>query len=59
MVGTEVPLVPLVKANLKGPVYKKWLISKAELGNGQDINNAEAVEKLIDHYNREKGSKLI
>jgi len=51
--------VPIVKANLPGMDYTKWLIAKAELGNGREINNTETLKRLVAHYNREKGRKLI
>jgi len=51
--------VPLVKANLTGMDYTKWLIVKAQLGEGREINNKETLKRLIAHYNREKGRKLI
>lgn len=57
--GTNVPSVPTIKANLTGSVYTKWLIAKASIGNGREISNAKALERLVTHYNREKGMKLI
>jgi len=39
--------------------YTKWLIVKAQLGEGREINNKEALKRLVAHYNREKGRKLI
>ncbi len=57
--GTDVPLVPTVKANLTGAAYTKWLIAKASIGNGREINNGLALERLVAHYNRERGMKVI
>ena len=57
--GTNVPSVPLVKADLKKTAYTTWLKAKADLGEGRDISNAEALEKLVDHFNRERGRRLI
>lgn len=57
--GTYGTLVPLVKADMKKVAYVSWLKAKADLGEGRDISNAKALEKLVDHFNRERGRRLI
>lgn len=57
--GTIVPSVPLVKADLNKAAYVAWLKVKADLGEGRDISNADALKKLIEHFNREKGKRII
>jgi hypothetical protein len=59
LVGTKVPSVPLVKADLTGIDYTNWLVAKAQLGDGREINNKDAIKRLVAYYNREKGRKLI
>jgi Holliday junction resolvase-like predicted endonuclease len=44
-----------VKAFLDGELWAEWKIFKKSVGG----TNATALVKLIDHYNREKGRKLI
>lgn len=51
--------MPTVRAGIDGPNYKKWLAVKADLSDGRKISNAAVLIKLINHYNREKGRKLI
>ena len=57
--GTNVPSVPLVKADLGKSAYVLWLKAKADLGEGRDINNAETINKLVDHFNRERGRRIL
>ena len=57
--GTNVPSVPIVKAALKKSAYVTWLKAKADLGEGRDINNAETINKLVDHFNRERGRRIL
>ena len=59
MVGTEVPFVPIIKANLSRADYTKWLIAKAKIGDGREINNKDTLLRLISHYDKDKGRKLI
>ena len=59
LLGTNVPSVPLVKADLGKSAYVLWLKAKADLGEGRDISNAEALEKLVAHFNRERGRRIL
>ena len=51
--------MPLVKADMKKTAYTTWLKAKADLGEGRDISNADALEKLVEHFNRERGRIVI
>jgi len=51
--------VPLVKADLKKSTYIAWLKVKADIGEGRYINNAKTIEKLVEHFNRERVRRLL
>lgn len=57
--GTNVPHVPVVKADLNKSAYTTWLKAKADLGEGRDISNADALVKLVDYFNRERGNRIL
>lgn len=57
--GIDGTYVPTIKMNLAGTDYINWQIVKAKLGDGGEITNKDALKKLISHYNRDKGRKLI
>ena len=51
--------MPYLKTTLSDVRWRKWVIAKAEIGNGKVITSEVAIEKLIDHYNRTKGRQLV
>jgi NADPH-dependent ferric siderophore reductase len=56
---TNVTSVPTLKADLDKLQWKKWGHAKVEIGDGEEISTASAIEKLIDFYNNNKGRRII
>ena len=59
LIVTNVTSVPTLKSDLDKNLWKKWGHVKVELGDGDEISIADALEKLIDFYNNNKGRRII
>jgi len=51
--------VPTLKISLPNNVWQKWTVAKAELGSGSPISSKNALEKIIDEYNKNKGRRIL
>lgn len=59
MIVTYVTSMTTLKTDLSDSIWKKWTAAKSDIGGGDSITSEQAIEKLVDFYNNNKGRRII